>query len=214
MNVKKIAAVAMTAVMLFGMTACSLNKTSKYTKVLDKMKFTELKGKDINDFEDYAEDGCYAVVNDRKNIKSVSDYITDSVDVDLDGLRVVVAAAQLDEEADAQFYAYVFQFKSDKDAKSFFEDYSDFWEDEVSDSEDLLSSFGDLESEFGKSQSLVALSVSFLGESMDTRVGIYLDGSVVIVVASNGTSDAGEDCADLVTDFCDGAGLDDPSDLL
>ncbi|MCQ2529181.1 MAG: hypothetical protein MJ108_08730 [Saccharofermentans sp.] len=223
MKTKKILAttmaVGMTLSMTLGMTGCAAisNPLKKYTNVLDDMDFEKVDAQDYRKMDEEDgdfEDGAYALSNNARYFKGL---VGDFTYADITGseLASVLAARKWveDEDHSSNFSVYILQYKNEDDAEDFFDDldellgedteYFDFWRD-----------YGDFEAESDDDYYLLAGYVETDKVERYLRVVAYRDGKTVVVARAVSQGDDAEDFVDLMDDFCDGADLENPSDLL
>lgn len=223
MKTKKILAttmaIGMTLSMSMSMTGCAAisNPLKKYTNVLDDMDFEKVDAQDYRKMDEEDgdfEDGAYALSNNARYFKGL---VGDFTYADITGseLASVLAARKWveDEDHSSNFSVYILQYKNEDDAEDFFDDldellgedteYFDFWRD-----------YGDFEAESDDDYYLLAGYVETDKVERYLRVVAYRDGKTVVVARVVSQGDDAEDFVDLMDDFCDGADLENPSDLL
>lgn len=227
MDIRRAVAVGMTFSFMMGMTGCAQIKKSfekslknpleKYASVLEDMDFEEVEDREYRrlDKEDGDfEDGVFALSDIPKNFEGLVGDFTYS-DVNGNELYSVLAARQWVEDDDhsSNFSVFVFQYEDEDDAEDFFEDleetlgedtdYFNFWVD-----------YGDFEVSTDDDYYLVAGYSDVSGVEHFLRIVAYIDGDTVVVARTVSQGRGGEDFVELMDDFCDGADLENPGDLL
>ena len=146
-------AFAMISFIAFGIAGCDMfgGGTSKYTKILDDMDFEEITPKEFDKADAWdgdLEDGVYAIADEKKYIKKLTDSI-EFDDFDADDINTVLTA-QIAEEGEYnmnRMAVIVISFKNADDAEDMFDDYVDFLEEETEIFEEITEYGGDFETD-------------------------------------------------------------------
>lgn len=194
---KKLTAIALTAVMAFGMAGCTGGKLSPKTLAASAKDYGAEEYKDADDFSDLMEDGddledgAYITASgkDVKDILKSNDVSEALYDSSITAATIVVVA---DKEENTGAFLFAFSFSSAKDAEAYYEEC-------VEDIEDMDDSGYDFESDDGEENgvtyNVAVADAGFYGVSE----GVYLSGKTVFVVLGVG-SDIG-DCNDIIDDI-------------
>ena len=204
-NLKKIAALVLTASMVFSMTGCAGGKLSakKLTAAAKKMGAEQYK--DMDDFEDLdedeIEDGVYITASgkDAKHFLKDNDLTEDFYD---DSIKNVTIFA-IGEEEDYEVLVLNFTFSSKKDAEDFFDDRVDEFED-YCDNDYAEHDDGE---ENGISYDVCVIDAGYLG----VTAGAYWSGNTVVVVY--GVAEDVDDAVDAIDDIASCYDIVLPSEL-
>lgn len=210
-NLKKAAAIVLTAVMALNMAGCAMGGKLSPKKLSSSAKKNGCEEiKDADDFADMIEDGedledgAYITVNgkDSKDIFRANDVLTDFYDSSIKNATFV---AMCDDEHTYYAFLVCMSFGSKKDAEAYYEDMVDGAEDVEDTGYDVEFDDGE---ENGITYTLVAANIGIA----NICEGIYLSGSNVYAVIGYGYGpiDDYEDCFEDIGGCYD---VELPSDL-
>lgn len=194
-NLKKIAALMLTAVMAVNMAGCAMGGKLSPKKLAASAKKNGCELiKDADDFADMIEDGedledgAYITVTgkDSKGVFKSNDILTDFYDSSIKSATIVAMC-----DDDHTYYAFLvcMSFASKKDA-------TDYYEDMVDGAEDIEDTGYDVEFDDGEEKGITyTLAAANIGIA-NICEGIYLSGSNVYAVIGYGygSVDDYEDC--------------------
>lgn len=214
-----IMAVGMTLAMVLNMTGCDAfnSPIKKYKDVIEDMDFENVDGHEYRklDTEDGDfEDGVYAISSKSRDFKGMVDDFS-YADITGSELSSVLVARKWVEEDDnsSNFSVYVFQYKNEDDAEDFFDDLDEVLGEDT-ERFDFWNDYGDFEVEADDEYYLLAGYVEMDNVERYLRVVAYRDGKTVVVARAVSQGKDAEDYVDLMDDFCDGADIENPGDLL
>lgn len=212
MKLKKIAALALSVVMVASLAGCSSafkKKTSKYEKALKNLDYEKLEDEDLEEDEimEDAEDGIYATTSDEDSIES----FCDGFDYfDPDDAKSLLVGMKTDENGNS-FVVLVVEFNDKDDAEDFFDDMKDEFSslgDNLSDDED----FEELDED-----DVYQVAYQYEDSDWDIFMAVYidveLDGNVATLVMCTAFEE-GADVLDDCEDFYKDIDVDSPADLL
>lgn len=207
MNTKKFVAAMLVLSMAFGFAGCSGAK--KYSDALKKVGFTKMDYKDakkIDEDDDEMEDGVYTVITDEKDLKK----ILKNYDYDKDEVKSFATGYKAMEKKDD--YAYmtviVVEFTDKEAAEDAFDDLYDSVKDTYKYNKDNDADFND-----DGDYAIMNLEYELYDVDRYEIEAVYLEGKTVIYVDAYGRGKPGSEIADTVNEYCDKAGLLQPSEI-
>lgn len=211
MKTKKLLALGISAAMLLSLAGCGSSSAKKYSKALDKIGFEEIKGDELDDFEDYQEDGFYASTT---NPDDIEDFCKATDMMDEDDVSSLLVAMRSSDAGDIFMFMSV-DFKDEDAASDFMDDMiTMFGEDEASN--EGMSDYVTLE--YDKKDDSYQLAYIFDASEYDVYMEEYMDiqvsgKSVTVFVVLTMSADASDYIDDMET-FYKEIGSKSPSSLL
>ena len=198
-NLKKIAALALTASMMFSMAGCAMGGKLSSKKLIASAK--DYGCEEIKDADDFAEmidegedleDGAYITVDgkDAKDIFKANDIIDGLYDSSIKSTTFVVIA---DEELNNAAFLVCMTFANKKDAQ-------DYYDDQVEDVEDIEDSGYDVELDDGEEKGVTYTCVNGDTGLFLVSEGLYVSGSNVYAIVGFGYGGS-DDYEDFIEDI-------------
>lgn len=226
MKNRKIIAIVLSAALALSVTGCSFGNDALKTtrKAIEKIGYVDQEAEDFFDSledieEDDWEDGLFSETSDEDLIKEFIDYGQSTFGIKKKNVNKVLFAQEYGYDPGNDFPASTFrvnciEFK-DKDSA---EDYFDRIVDNYEDLDDMFAGYSDEALKFETDQDddyfymAMELESGFINSSC--YVMAIKDGNIVTMMFVSTDGDHNEEFTEMMEDFCDELGYDNPKDLL
>lgn len=221
MKLRKITSIVLTCIIAVNLAGCG-NKpyNEDYVSILSDMGFKEVDVKTytgLDDHEGDLEGGKFCVATEDKDIVKL-ERETHAIYADADDLSSIIYAAKIEIRPDythKEFGVCILTFKDEEDAENQYEEICGiigyesgeygFWE-----------TYGEFAYEEEDNYQIIAGELLYMDDIYSHfRLGLYLNGNEVIYITSGSEDTVNSNrYSNLVDDFCEGAGIANPEELL
>lgn len=224
MKVKKIVSILLVSSLAVSISGCSfVNSTyDKTRKAIEKLGIEEEKAeKFFDELEEIDEkdweDGLFSETSDSKYIKEFIKYRDSAFGLKKTNVNQVLFAQELSFDSGLEVSSFritCIEFKDEESAEDFFENIIDAYEN----MDDIFSGYSDdaldFETDTSDDYFYMALELHSGIISNSCYVVSSIDKNVVTLLVVSTTDDDKDEFVDMMEEFCEEAGYDNPVDLL
>lgn len=216
---KKFISAILVSALAFGCVGCSLGTPKEIQKFLDVSRdngFVKYEKK-----KDAKDPGAYQINIKSSSIEEIVDAIADDFESsgipvpDADDLQNISTAQKIEDDSN-NFFAIMYVFEDEDDAEDMMEECVDFTLSTVIDAESMTWYYDDIDCGYDTDDE--ACYFYFLvdegGEYLGISYAMVLEDNTVYVIFGHCDDEDNAEFVELVDDFCDGFGFDQPSDYV